>query len=81
MAEFKEYRSSGKESILALVRLLSKKPQSAPTLQRRLAGEYGIKRERKTIYDDMATLTLFLPVIYVPRKGYCLSCDPMEQEG
>ena len=66
-------RSTPKESVLAIERMLSAKPQSAKVLIDRLRNEYGIERERKSIYQDIAVLTMFMPIEYAPRKGYYIA--------
>lgn len=55
--------SSTKERILAVERiLLRRKSVSTQELRSALLNEYGIDVDRKSIYDDMAALTRFLPI-------------------
>ena len=55
--------SSTKERILAVERiLLRRKSVSTQELRTALLNEYGIEANRRSIYDDMAVLTRFLPI-------------------
>lgn len=56
--------SDSKTRILALERIFQKanhKP-TLPEMQEKLSRQYGLKVERKTLYDDIAALTRFLPI-------------------
>lgn len=54
---------SVKERIIAVEHLfLRRKSLTLRELSEALAHEYGIYAERKTLYDDIAALTRFLPI-------------------
>lgn len=59
----------GKERILAVERILSKKPKNAKEILNCLYYRYGIKAERKAIYDDIAVLTKFIN-IQISKQGW-----------
>ena len=58
-----------RERILALERILSDKPQKTPELMDKLSKRYGIECDRKSIYQDIAVLTLYLPICQ-SKEGY-----------
>lgn len=56
-------KSDIKYRILALERIFRKRKCVTTTeIQRMLELEYDISVERKTVYDDIAVLTRFLPI-------------------
>ena len=59
--------------LLAVERIIGKRPITMTQILNRLECEYNISADRKTIYQDIAALTLFMPVIYVDQKGYMIS--------
>lgn len=59
--------------LLAVERMICKIPQTVTQIIDRLECEYDITADRKTIYQDIAALTLFIPIIYVTNKGYVIS--------
>lgn len=69
-------KKSGAETrvrLLAVERIIGKTPVTLPQILDRLEWEYDITADRKTIYQDIAALTLFIPIIYVENKGYVIS--------
>ena len=59
--------------LLAVERIIGKRPITMTQILNRLECEYNISADRKTIYQDIAALTLFMPVIYVDQQGYMIS--------
>ena len=59
--------------LLAVERIIGKTPVTLSQILDRLDLEYGIIADRKTIYQDIAALTLFIPIIYIENKGYVIS--------
>ena len=57
-------KSSPKERILAVERILYRHREgiSMKEILAALEREYDIKAERKSIYDDLAVLTRYLPI-------------------
>ena len=56
-------RDNTKERILAMERIfLRKKPLNVPQIIDKLDREYDIQVERKTVYNDIAVLTMFLNI-------------------
>ncbi len=52
-----------KNRVLAIERMfLRKRPLTVPQIIRKLDLEYDIQVNRKTIYDDIAVLTMFMPI-------------------
>ena len=71
--------------ILAIERMFQKgKPLNTTTIINKLKMEYDIVANRKTIYDDIAALNMFLPIDIVElggRKYYRLeNYDRFKQE-
>lgn len=58
-----------KERILAVERILSKRPKNAKEILSCLYCRYGIKAERKAIYDNVAVLTKYIN-IQTSKQGY-----------
>ena len=54
---------------MAIERILTNKPQNTSRIIERLENEYGIRAERKSVYDSVAVLTEFM-MIEKNRKGY-----------
>lgn len=56
-------KSDIKNRILAIERIFQrKKAVTTSEIQRILCIEYDIEVERKTVYDDIAVLTRFMPI-------------------
>ena len=62
-------RSDTRERILAVERIVSHHYITVPQIIRRLDNVYGIKSERKSIYQDLAVLTKFVPLNRIQRGG------------
>ena len=60
-----------RERILAVERILNDRPQTVREIRQRLEREYDIKCDRKVIYQDIAALSRYLPVMQ-NRGGYFL---------
>lgn len=58
-----------RERVLALERILNEKPQRTPELMRKLKNWYNIECGRKSIYQDIAVLTRYMPIC-MSREGY-----------
>lgn len=59
-----------KARILAIERMFqSGRPLNSRIIIEQLAREYDIQATRKTIYDDIAVLTMFLPIDTVQISG------------
>lgn len=65
-------RSDSRERILAVERILTDKPQTCGKIVHRLMREYGISCGRKAVYQDIATLSRYMPIMHDPRSGYFL---------
>ena len=64
-------KSDSRERVLAVERILSDKPQTCGKIIHRLTREYGIECSRKAVYQDIAALSRYMPVIQ-SAKGYFL---------
>lgn len=63
-------RSCPKERILIVERMFQKgRPLEVKDILARVENELDIKPDRKTIYDDIAVLTRFMP-IYSYKQNY-----------
>ena len=60
---------SSKTRLLAVLQILSTKPQTAQTILDKLAKRFGIEAKRETIYDDIAALTFFYNIQYSNEKN------------
>lgn len=67
-------KSKVRERILAIERILTDKAKNAKEIMDELQKKYDISCDRKSIYQDIAILTLYLP-IEQSRKGYFISND------
>lgn len=61
--------SSGKERILAVERIITSRPKTVKQILECLDKRYGIKAERKAVYDDIAILTIYCDIQHC-KKGY-----------
>lgn len=64
-------KSDSRERILAVERILDNRPQTVREISQRLEREYDIECDRKVIYQDIAALSRFIPVMQ-SREGYFL---------
>lgn len=73
--------SDSKTRILALERIFQNNKQlTLADISDKLWSQYGITAERKTLYDDIAALTRFLP-IRTEKKGHTyFYINEMEQD-
>lgn len=62
-------KSDTRERILAVERIVSHHYITVLQIIRRLDNVYGIKAERKSIYQDLAVLTTFVPLNRIQRGG------------
>lgn len=62
-------KSDTRERILAVERIVSHHYITVPQIIRRLDNVYGIKAERKSIYQDLAVLTTFVPLNRIQHGG------------
>lgn len=62
-------KSDTRERILAVERIVSHHYITVHQIIRRLDNVYGIKAERRSIYQDLAVLTTFLPLNRIQRGG------------
>ena len=65
-------KSETKRRILAIYTLLdtAREPLSAKQIMSRLETLYNIKCERKAIYDDIAVLKEFMPIVKTYRRWF-----------
>jgi hypothetical protein len=62
-------KSPCKERILAVERILTTRPKTVPEILMCLEMRYDILAERKTIYDDIAVLTMYMNIQH-NKKGF-----------
>ncbi len=65
-------RSNSRERVLAVERILSDKPQTCGKIIHRLTREYGIECSRKAVYQDIAALCRYLPIMHDEKRGFFL---------
>lgn len=62
-------RSSPKERILAVERIIQRRRSfTTPEILEELERKYDIRADRKSIYDDIAVLTRYLPIVVVGKR-------------
>lgn len=65
-------RSDVRERVLAVERIMTNYPQTCGKIIHRLKREYGITCDRKAVYQDIATLSRYMPIAHDPQQGYFL---------
>lgn len=65
-------KSDSRERVLAVERILTDKPQTCGKIIHRLAREYSIKCSRKAVYQDIAALCKFMPIVHDEKNGFFL---------
>ncbi len=65
-------KSSTKRRILAIYTLFNtaREPLTAKQIMSKLENQYDIKCERKAIYDDIAVLKEFMPIVKTYRRWF-----------
>lgn len=63
--------SDTRQRVLGVERILSHTPKTAQQIMYELQRRYGITCDRKVIYQDIAVLTRYLPIVFT-KKGYAL---------
>lgn len=66
-------RSTPKERVLAVERILqSRQTVTMKDIISELSKRYDIEAERKSIYDDIAVLTVYMPIVLKQNRYYLL---------